>query len=97
MKLELLASQAVAWARTVERAVHDPGPWTFRTCKGTTPAHRLRDAERAEVVFTGLIRSAGPVELWCRNDLVSVTTVDRTEGDRLTWKLSLKEPSRASS
>jgi hypothetical protein len=97
MKLELLATQAVTWARTVERAVHDPGPWTFRTAGGITPAHRLLDPDRAEIIFTGLIRPCqdGDVELWCRDGLVSVTIADLTKGHRLTWKMSLREPTPA--
>lgn len=88
--LELMANQAVTWAHTLERAVHDPGPWQFRTAAGSTPAHRIVDHERGEIVFVGHIRAYhqdSVVELWCGEELVSVMLADFTMGDRVTWKI----------
>lgn len=96
--LELMVGRAVAWARTIERAVHDPGPWTFRTDAGVTPALRLVDHHQAEIVFTGLVVPApnGLVELWSGDELVTVAPADFTKGRKLTWRMSLKEPTPAS-
>lgn len=91
MKLELMVGRTVAWARIVERALHDGGPWTFRTSAGTTPAHRVIDRERAEIVFTGIARPSqdGVVELYAHEDFVTMTTADFGKGEKLTWRLSL--------
>jgi hypothetical protein len=98
MKLELMVSRTVAWARIVERALHDSGPWTFRTAAGITPADRLIDREKAEIIFTGIARPSadGVVELYSAGDFVTMTTADFTKGDKLTWRLSLKEALPAS-
>lgn len=98
MKLELMVGRTVAWARIVERALHDGGPWTFRTSAGTTPAHRVIDRERAEIVFTGVAQPTpdGVVELYAADDFVTMTTADFGKGEKLTWRLSLRSPARAS-
>ena len=97
MDLEMLVARSVAWAHMIERALHDQGPWTFRTAGGITPAHRIIERHRGEIVFTGITRPAvdGVVELWAGERMVTVTSAE-TEGSRITWKMSLKEPSRAS-
>lgn len=94
MKLELMVSRTVAWARAVERALHEPGPWTFRTSEGTTPAHRIIDRDRAEIVFTGVARpsQSGIVELCADGEFVSLAMADFSKGDRITWRMSLREP-----
>lgn len=94
MKIELMVSRTVAWARAVERALHEPGPWTFRTSGGTTPAHRIIDRDRAEIIFTGVARPShdGIVELHANGEFVSLATADFSKGDRVTWRMSLKEP-----
>lgn len=91
MRLELMVSQAVAWARVIERAVHDPGPWSFRTSSGTTPAHRIIDRERAEIVFTGvaLPASDGAVELYAGGDFVTVMPMDFSQGNKVSWRMQL--------
>jgi hypothetical protein len=98
MKLELMVGRTVAWARVIERALHEDGAWTFRTSEGTTPAHRVIDRERAEIVFTGIVRPSadGVVELHAAGDFVTMATADFSKGERLTWRLSLTEPVRAS-
>lgn len=98
MKLELAVSRALMWARVIESALHDPGPWTFRTATGTTPAHRLVDREGAEIVFTGIALPSpdGLVELCSGGAMVSLAETDFSKGDRVHWRLSLKEPAPAS-
>lgn len=98
MKLELMVSRTVAWARTIERALHHRGPWYFRTTEGITPAHRIIDRERAEIVFTGIARPSADcvVELLAGGDFVTMTTADFSKGEKITWRLSLKEALPAS-
>ena len=98
MKLEMAVSRMASWAHAVERALHDSGPWTFRTSGGTTPAHRLIDREHAEIIFTGMVLPSQDyvVELLAGGDFVTMTTADFTQGSRITWKLSLKEALPAS-
>jgi hypothetical protein len=98
MKMELAVSQALTWARIVERAFHDPGPWTFKTASGVTPAHRVKDPVRSEIVFTGMVSPSpdGFVELCSQNEMVTVAQADLTRGEAITWRLSLREHLRAS-
>lgn len=98
MTLEMMVGRTVAWARTIEQALHDSGPWTFRTAAGITPANRIIVPDAMEIIFMGLVRPApdGIVELWCRDRMVTLTTADFSKGDKITWRLSLKEPSPAS-
>jgi hypothetical protein len=97
MKLELLVSRMVVWTRMIERVLHDPGPWSFRTAGGSTPAHRILDRDRGEIIFMGIARpsSDGIVELWAGEEFVSMTAVDLTREEELTWKLSLQEAAPA--
>lgn len=98
MTLDRMVSQTVAWAHTVERALHEPGPFTFRSATGTTLAHRIVDQERAEIVFTGIAAPSpdGMVELLAGHILLAVTMIDFSKGDRITWRLSLRTPTPAS-
>lgn len=98
MKLDQMVSSMVAWATTVERALHEPGPFTFRTSAGTTPAHRIIDHDRAEIIFTGVARPScdGTVELHAGHIFLAVTVVDFSKGDQIRWRLSLRNPSKVS-
>lgn len=99
MTLELMVARTVAWARVIERALHDKSDdWTFRTAGGITPASRLIDRDRAEIIFTGVVRPSpdGLVELCSGDDTVTLTTADLSKGDRISWRLSLKAPAPAS-
>lgn len=98
MDLELIVNRSVAWAHAIEMALHDPGPWTFRTASGTTPAHRVIDGHHGEIVFTGVVSPCEDrmVELWSSGRMVTVSPIDFDKGERVRWRLSLKEPSRAS-
>lgn len=90
MRLELMVAQAVAWARVIERALHDRGPWTFRTEHGISPAHRIINRKAGEIVFHGVALGFGdrqPVALYCGDDLITVTNADLTQGEHLTWKI----------
>lgn len=92
MKLDMMVAQAVVWARTVETMLHSSGPWLFRTSAGFTPAHRVLDQERSEIVFIGMAEPSpdGTVELWTGDQMVTVTTVDLTARSRIVWRLSLR-------
>lgn len=95
MKLDVRVAQAVVWARTIETALHSSGPWLFRTSTGFTPAHRILDQERSEIVFIGLARPStdGVVELWTGDRMVTMATTDFTQGNnKITWRMSLKRP-----
>lgn len=98
MDLELLVNQSIAWAHAIEAVLHGSGPWTFRTASGITPAHRVVDSHRGEIVFTGIAQPSqdGMVELWSGVGMVTVSPADFGKGERITWRLSLKIPTRAS-
>ena len=98
MKLDTMVAQAVMWARTIETVLHSPGPWLFRTSTGFTPAHRILDQERSEIVFIGLARPSadGVVELWTGDRMVTMATTDFTQESKIVWKLSLKRPLQVS-
>ncbi len=92
MTLDVRVAQAIIWARTIETALHSSGPWLFRTSAGFTPAHRVLDQERSEIVFIGMAEpsSDGAVELWTGDQMVTVTTVDLTSRSKIIWRLSLR-------
>lgn len=98
MRMDWLVSQALAWAHVIECALHDSGPWSFRTSAGSTPAHRLFDRERCEIIFSGLVAPSADrvIELWSGERFVTMTMADITQGDQLTWKIALAESARAS-
>lgn len=90
MQFDTLVAQAVAWANVMQQALHARGPWTFRTEHGVTPAHRIVNHAAMEIVFHGVALGLGdeqPVALYCGDDLITVTTVDLTQGNQITWKL----------
>ena len=97
MEMELRAARMATWARVVERALHDRGPWTLRTLSGVTPAHRLIDREAQEIVFVGVTPPCpdGVVELWAGGDAVTLTRTDSGAERKITWRLSLKETASA--
>jgi len=98
MALDELVNMSIVWAHTIERALHDPGPWVFRTHEGNTPAHRIFDHNKGEIVFTGVARPSldGMVELWAGGHMVTMAPVDFNKGERIVWRLSLREPQIAS-
>lgn len=91
--MDTMVAQMVAWAHLVETALHDDGPWSFQTLGGDTPAHRVIDHSRNEIVFAGITKGTGTgqVELWCRDRFVTSiwTHYPLSPGDSLTWTLSL--------
>lgn len=97
MRLDTMVAQAVAWARVIERALHDRGPWTFRTAHGTTVAHRIVNHKDAEVVFRGMALGDGDetIALYCGDELVTVTRADLTEGNEIRWRLLVSSVTQA--
>ncbi len=87
MKLDVMVAQAIVWARTIETMLHSSGPWLFRTSAGFTPAHRVLDQERSEIVFIGMAEpsSDGVVELYCHDRMVAITEVSFDDGQRIRW------------
>lgn len=98
MSMDAVASQMVAWSRLVETALHDSGPWTFRTLHGVTTAHRQIDPDLYEISFTGATwgSGTGTVELWCQDRFVTLihTPQPLAPGDALTWTLTLHRVAR---
>lgn len=89
MSMDLTVNRLVAWAMILEKTLHGDGPWTFRTSAGTTPAHRLIDREKEEILFIGQVVPAadGMVELWQGEELVTLTRADFELGQSITWRL----------
>jgi len=87
MAMEFTVNRLMAWAKTLESALHGHGLWTFRTSAGVTPAHRL--ITREEILFVGqaLPTPDGVVELWLDEDLVTMTHADFSQGSSVTWRL----------
>lgn len=99
MKLDVMVAQAIVWARTIETMLHSSGPWLFRTSAGFTPALRILDQDRSEIIFMGLAKPSpdGVVELWTGDQMVTMATTDFTQGNnKITWRLSLKRPLQVS-
>lgn len=99
MKLDEKVAQAIVWARTIETMLHSPGPWLFRTPTGFTPAHRVLDQDRSEIVFIGLAQPSpdGVVELWTGDQMVTMAPADCTRGsNKITWRVSLTRPLQVS-
>lgn len=90
MGMELTVNRLLAWAKLMEQALHGHGLWTFRTSGGVTPALRLIDRDKDEVVFYGDVipSSDGMIELWLDDELMTVDQADLINGGtHITWRL----------
>jgi hypothetical protein len=89
MDMDYTVNRLLAWARTLEKALHGHGPWTFHTSAGVTTAHRLIERDKGEIFFMGqaVPTADGTVELWLDDELVALTYVDFSEGTWVTWRL----------
>jgi hypothetical protein len=97
MTLDINVARAVAHAKAMERAVHDPGPWTMQRSGVTVPAVRLVADDR--VIF----RAAFPDVCWLeddeavlfllsRNEHIASTERDHFDGPHIIeWALALPE------
>lgn len=77
----------------IERALFDPGPWTFRTAEGSSIAHRLIDLERRAIIFLGMVTPSQDriVELCVGDRMVSIAALDDPHGGHITWKIELTD------
>lgn len=77
----------------IEYALFNSGPWTFRTAVGATVAHRVIDTDRREIIFTGIVTPSPDriIELCAGDQMVSIAAVDDLEGDRITWKIAMRD------
>lgn len=101
MDLDMKVSQAIYRVRQIERAVHDPGPWTITYGTHVAPAVRLVCDDR--VIFRAHFPDAcwigGPdseVTLRCAGDFVSARPFDKPEDGEFNveWTFALPEPVR---
>lgn len=95
--LDFMAAQAVARAKLLERACHDPGPWSIEVQGVHVPAIKVRTPSR--VVFLASFPDLCWVEppevawLYCAGELIgSQDIVAPAEGAHtVQWSLGLQE------
>lgn len=91
--LDERVSSALYRLRTLERAVHDAGPWSIVIEGVRHPATRVVTA--SGVVFTATVphgkgRAKARAVLECRDEFISVADVDTTtSATELSWTLNL--------
>ncbi len=75
----------------VEYVLFHPGPWSFRTASGRSPAHRIIDLDGREAIFSGgVVLSPDRIVELCADDrMVSIAAVDDPSGEQITWKIAL--------
>lgn len=95
---ELAVAQQVARVRLLERALHDDGPWVFRTPHHCDFAAQYIDEENHKVLFADTLwtapENAGEtvLELLCGGQVVSCRTIDLPPGyAAVEWELSLPQ------
>lgn len=79
MTLDFVAARAVARARLLERAVHDPGPWTVQIAGVSAPAVKVLTAKRVIFLayFDGLDWvGPAPDVAWLACEGVTLTSMD---------------------
>lgn len=92
---ELAVNRALLLARALERALHDPGPWTVRIGAQIYPACRVVIPSSRRVIFYAYLHDApapGVVaDLYCRDAWVSTTVLDDLPDapSRFEWELSI--------
>lgn len=91
MGLDTLTSRVVMRARQIERALHDPGPWTIR-CGG-----RIHDARKVvgenHVTFYSVMDLAHPiVELYSGEDPVACKLMEPVGLSQIAWEFLVIDP-----
>lgn len=98
MELDLAAARAVMQARLLERAVHDPGPWTMEYGGILMPTSRFLLPDRA--IFVAhlpehcWLRAPESLTLHCRGELVASKVIEHPgdESCQILWEIVLPEP-----
>jgi hypothetical protein len=88
----MMAAQIVMRARQIERALHDPGPWTIRNHGHTYPARKVIGDDH--VTFYAVVDIHHPVLELCAGErsiqnggLVAFKTVENVEGPtQVSWE-----------
>lgn len=90
---DIEVARAVARMRALERALHDPGPWTVRVGERVYPACRQVLPESRCVLFYAYLWDGptGVADLYCRDLLVASQPLEEPTVGRLTWELGLQE------
>jgi hypothetical protein len=86
--LDVLASRAIAKARLLERAVHDPGPWWVQVGDCRYVASRLLLADQGVVSFVSWIQVLDEdqvLALTCGDEAVSWRPVPGVGEFTVTW------------
>lgn len=88
--LDNAVSRQVMRARQIERAVHDPGPWSVRVGNTSCPARRVKGPDH--VTFFAIVRIDAPVtaELRCGEDIVAVRELDAVGHAEIAWEFSIE-------
>lgn len=101
MALDLAVSRAITMVHILERALHDPGPWSLRINGSFAPAERRVEQDR--VVFSAEFPCVERVDgatmalsLFCDHDLVAIRNVhigpDANENPFMAeWVLALPQ------
>jgi hypothetical protein len=96
--LDAMAAQIVMRARQIERAVHDPGPWTISSKGQHFPARKVIGEDH--VTFYAVVDVQHPVlELWAGGrsmmdgNLVAYKLVEGAEGlQQISWEFLVVRP-----
>lgn len=95
MALDFMAARAVARAKLLERAVHDPGPWEIRVGDETSQAVKVRTASR--LIFLAHFSSLDKLEdvawLSCRGELLNSLDIQAPAGGpfSIEWEFEMDE------
>lgn len=98
MTLDMMTAQIVMRARQIERALHDPGPWTISNYGRHYPARKVVGEDH--VTFYAVVDMRHPaLELWASGqsmpdgDLVAFRVMEGSEGiQQVSWEFLVTQP-----
>jgi hypothetical protein len=97
-RFEQAVAQMMAHARLLERAVHDPGPWTAVICGCRRIRIPLERHERPDdrIVLTGYMSQQctgiSAVEIWCGGELAASWPTEQDSSPvRVTLELGIED------
>lgn len=96
MSLDHVAARMVMRARQIERALHDPGPWTILAGPYLGEARKVVGDDHVTFIAVLPLMGSGPVpaELHCGKDVVAVKLLDPVGGlAQVSWTFEVSEAS----
>jgi hypothetical protein len=97
MTLDQMAAQAVMRAHQIERAVHDPGPWSVRVNEWDEfAARRVLGEDHVTFYALARIERPGTIELYCGDTPVALRLIEESVGEtQIVWEFALALASAA--